>query len=325
MPALRRLFAIFALLFVQPLFAQQQLMLIGAASEHGIYYPVAGTLCRLVNKQFFINDLYCSAVATNGSMDNIKALQKNEFQFAIVQSNIQHNAYHAEGEFAQQGSFNQLRSLFSLHPEYFTILARKNNNIKIFTDIKERKINFGIEGSGDRQILENLLALANFQLTDFAKVVEISNTKQAKALCNNTIDAMMYVIGHPNKNTQNVINKCDAQLVGIDKKLIKKLLKQNRAFELAELPADLYPNQPENIKTVAVYATVVTTESIPDDVAYNFTKAVFEQLAKLKKAHPALQNLDAKKMVTVAQSAPMHPGAERYFQEAGLLSIKPNL
>ncbi|MGL5251286.1 MAG: TAXI family TRAP transporter solute-binding subunit, partial [Enterovibrio sp.] len=77
-------------------------------------------------------------------------------------------------------------------------------------------------------------------------------------------------------------------------------------------------------KTVAVHATVVTTAALPDDVAYNFTKAVFEQLKKLKKAHPALQNLEAKKMVSVAQSAPLHPGAERYFQEAGLLDIKPS-
>ncbi|MGL5291337.1 MAG: TAXI family TRAP transporter solute-binding subunit [Vibrionaceae bacterium] len=324
MPALRHLFVVFALFFIQPLSAQQQLMLIGAASEQGIYYPVAGALCRLVNKQFFINDLYCSAVATNGSMDNIKALQKNEVQFAIVQSNVQNSAYHAEGEFSKQGAFSQLRSLFSLHPEYFTILAKKNNSINTFTDIKERKINFGIEGSGDRQILESLLPLANLQLSDFTKVFELSSADQAKALCNNTIDATMSVIGHPNKNTQEAIEKCGAQLVGIDKKIIKKLLKQNSAYQLGEIPANIYANVPQSVDTLALYATVVTTAAIPDDVAYNFTKAVFEQLARLKKSHPALQNLSAKNMVAIAQSAPLHPGAERYFQEAGLLDIKPN-
>ncbi|MGL4826293.1 MAG: TAXI family TRAP transporter solute-binding subunit [Vibrionaceae bacterium] len=324
MPALRHLCAILTLLFVQPLCAAPQLMLIGAASEQGIYYPVAGTLCRLVNKQFFVDNLHCSVVASNGSLANIKALQKNEVQFAIVQSNVQNSAYHAEDDFSNQGAFSQLRSLFSLHPEYFTLLAKKSNNIKTFSGIKERKINFGIEGSGDRQILEKLLTLANLQLSDFTKVFEISSAEQGKALCNNTIDAMMYVIGHPNKSTQEVIEKCDAQLIGIDEKIILGLLKQNSAYQFAEIPADIYPKITNKTKTVAVHATVVTTAALPDDVAYNFTKAVFEQLKKLKKAHPALQNLEAKKMVSVAQSAPLHPGAERYFQEAGLLDIKPS-
>jgi TRAP transporter TAXI family solute receptor len=205
----------------------------------------------------------------------------------------------------------------SVHPEPFTLVARKEANIKTFADFKGKRLNVGNPGSGTRSAMEELLGAMNMKITDFSLASELKADEHGPALCDNKIDGFFYGVGHPSANIQDPTTACGAKLVPLTGPAIDELVKKSPYYAYATIPGGLYSGNTEPTKTYGVLATMVTSAKVPADVVYVITKAVFDNFDEFKKLHPAFAHLDAKNMVADGLSAPLHEGAARYYREKG--------
>ena len=296
-------------------FAQQKFITIGTGGVTGVYYAVGGAICRLVNKDRVKTNLRCSVESTGGSGYNVNTIKAGELDFGMAQSDVQSQAYKGVGAFKEP--FSELRSVFSVHPEPFTLVARKEANIKGFADFKGKRLNIGNPGSGTRNAMMDLLAAMNMKVSDFSLASELKADEHGAALCDNKIDGFFYGVGHPSANIQDPTTACGAKLVPITGPAIDALVKQNSYLAYATIPGGLYSNNPQPTKTYGVLATMVTSAKVPADMVYIVTKAVFDNFDEFKKLHPAFANLDPKNMVADGLTAPLHEGAARYYREKG--------
>ena len=297
----------------------QQFISIGTGGVTGVYYPTGGAICRLVNKDRKTHGIRCSAESTGGSVYNINTVRAGELDFGVAQSDWQYHAYNGTSKFKDQGAFKDLRAVFSVHPEPFTLLVRGKsfNNVKKFEDLKGLKVNVGNPGSGQRATMEVVMDAFGMKMSDFAVAAELKGSEMAQALCDGKIDAMIYTIGHPAAAITEATNSCDVRLVSVKGAPIDKLIADNSFYRVATVPGGMYKDNPNDTTTFGVGATFVTSAKIPDEVVYTVVKAVFDNFADFKTLHPAFANLDEKQMISDGLSAPVHPGAMKYYKERG--------
>jgi hypothetical protein len=299
--------------------AADKFITIGTGGVTGVYYAVGGAICRLMNKDRKTTGIRCSTESTGGSVFNVNAIQSGELDFGMTQSDVQYNAVHGEAQFKDAGAFGDLRAVFSVHPEPFTVLARADAGVKKFEDFKGKRFNVGNPGSGTRASMEELLKQMGWSDGDFSLASELKADEQGPALCDNKIDGFFYGVGHPSAAIQDPTTACGAKLVPLKGEAVDALVKAHPYYSDATIPGGMYANNPDPTKTYGVRATLVTSAKTPDDVVYELVKAVFENFDEFKKLHPAFANLDPKEMVTDGLSAPIHPGALKYFKEKGWL------
>ncbi|WP_353475296.1 TAXI family TRAP transporter solute-binding subunit [Salipiger sp. H15] len=300
--------------------AQDQTFIsIGTGAVTGVYYPTGGAICRLVNRGRSEHGIRCSVEATGGSVFNINAIRGGELEFGVAQSDWQYHAYNGTSTFAEQGPYEGLRAVFSVHPEPFTVVARADAGIETFDDLKGKRVNVGNPGSGQRGTMEVLMNKMGWTMSDFAVASELQAAEQSQALCDNNIDAMVYTVGHPSGSIQEATTACDSVLVDVNNEAVAELVAENPFYRTATIPGGMYRGNDEDTQTFGVGATFVTSEDVPEEVVYQVVKAVFDNIDQFRGLHPAFANLDPKEMATAGLSAPLHPGAERYFREAGLI------
>ena len=302
-----------------PAAAQQKFVSIGTGGVTGVYYPTGGAICRLVNKDRKEHGIRCSAESTGGSVYNINTVRAGELEFGVAQSDWQFHAYHGTSKFADQGAFDGLRAVFSVHPEPFTLLVRKGTGIKSFADLKGQKVNVGNPGSGQRATMEVVMEAFGIAMDDFAVASELKGSEMAQALCDGKIDAMIYTIGHPAAAITEATTTCDVELIDVGGAPIDKLIADNSYYRSATIPGGTYKGNPNDIATFGVGATFITSADVPEDVVYTVVKAVFEGFDDFRKLHPAFRALEEKEMISDGLSAPLHPGAEKYYRERGWL------
>ena len=299
--------------------AQQNFVSIGTGGVTGVYYAAGGAICRLVNKDRAAHGLRCSVESTGGSVFNVNTIKAQELDLGVVQSDVGYNAYNGDGQFKDVGEFKKLRSVFSLHPEPFTVLSRKEAQIKEFDDFKGKRFNVGNPGSGTRASMDQLLAAKKLDPSFFSLASELRPDEHGPALCDGRIDGFIYGVGHPSANIQDPTTTCGAQLVPLTGEAVDALVETYPYYAKATIPGGLYPSNDQDIDTYGVLATFVTSEDVPEATIYTVVKAVFENFDDFKRLHPAFSNLQKEDMVKDGLSAPLHPGAEKYFKEVGLL------
>jgi uncharacterized protein len=299
---------------------EQKFITIGTGGVTGVYYPAGGAICRLVNAGRKEHGIRCSVESTGGSVYNINTIRQGELDFGVVQSDVQYNALKGQGqEFEGQGPFEDLRAVFALHPEPFTVVARADSGIESFDDLKGKRVNVGNPGSGQRSTMEVLMDAKGWSMDDFALASELKSAEQSQALSDNNVDAIVFTVGHPNGSIQEASTTTDAKLVPVTGPEVDKLVADNPYYSKATIPGGMYRGTADDVATFGVRATFVTSADVPEEVVYEVTKAVFENFEDFKQLHPAFAALDKQEIVTGGLSAPMHPGAEKYFKEAGLM------
>jgi TRAP transporter TAXI family solute receptor len=299
-----------------PAVAQQKFVTIGTGGVTGVYYAVGGAICRLMNKNRATTGLRCSVESTGGSVFNVNAIKSGELDFGLTQSDIQFNA--AKGEVQFKGKADpDLRAVFSVHPEPFTVLARKDAGVTKFEDFKGKRFNVGNPGSGTLASMEELLKQMGWTKADFSLAGELKADEQGTALCDNKIDGFYYGVGHPSAAIQDPTTACGAKLIPLTGPAVDALVKAHPYYAKATIPGGMYANNPEPTVTYGVLATVVTSAKVADDTVYAMTKAVFDNFDEFKKLHPAFAHLEPKDMIKNGLSAPLHPGAIKYYKEKG--------
>jgi len=299
-----------------PALAQQKFITIGTGGVTGVYYAAGGALCRLVNKDRAKHNIRCSVESTGGSVFNVNTIKAGELDLGFTQSDVQFNALKGVGQFKDQ-AYGDLRAVFSVHPEPFTVLARKEANVKTFADFKGKRFNVGNPGSGTRASMEELLAGMGWKLSDFSLASELKADEHGPALCDGKIDGFFYGVGHPSANIQDPTISCGARLVSLTGPAVDKLVAEKPYYAKATIPGGLYSNNPDPTTTYGVLATVVASSKVPADTVYQVVKAVFDNFDEFKKLHPALANLTPEQMVKDGLSAPLHEGAVKYYKEKG--------
>jgi TRAP transporter TAXI family solute receptor len=298
----------------------QTFITIGTGGVTGVYYPAGGAICRLVNKDRSEHGIRCSVESTGGSVYNVNTMRSGELDMGVVQSDVQYNALNGEGEeFEGAGPFEDLRAVFSVHPEPFTVVARADSGIESFDDLKGKRVNVGNPGSGQRATMEVLMDAKGWTMDDFALASELKSAEQAQALADNKIDAIVFTVGHPSGSIQEATTTVDAKLVSVAGPEVEELVKNNPYYSTATIPGGMYRGTDSDVETFGVKATFVSSATVPDEVVYTVTRAVFENFEDFKKLHPAFASLEKEDMVSQALSAPLHPGAEKYYKEAGLM------
>jgi TRAP transporter TAXI family solute receptor len=299
-----------------PAAAQQKFVTIGTGGVTGVYYAVGGAVCRLMNKDRQKTGIRCSVESTGGSVFNVNAIKSGELDFGMTQSDVEYNAVKGEAQF-KGAPVSDLRAVFAVHAEPFTVLARKEAGVTKFEDFKGKRFNVGNPGSGTRASMEQLLADLGWKLSDFSLASELKADEQGPALCDNKIDGFYYGVGHPSAAIQDPTTTCGAKLISLTGPAIDALVKKFPYYSVATIPGGMYSNNPNPTTTYGVRALMVASAKQPDDVVYNLVKAVFDNFDEFKKLHPAFANLEPKEMLKSGISAELHPGAVKYYKEKG--------
>ncbi len=299
---------------------------IGTGAVTGVYYPTGSAIARMVNdkSQYKIK---ATVEATGGSVYNINAVSGGDLEFGIAQSDRQYQAVNGKAEWTKTGPVKKLRSVFSIHPESITLIASAESKISSVEDLINKRINLGNPGSGQLQNSKDILSAFDISLDnikpEYVKAVEAPGLFQDEK-----IDAFFYTVGHPNGNIKEATSgRIKVNIIPIKGNKINRLLDKYPYYAATVIPGKFYPGKIKqgDIETVGVKATLVTSADVDNDVVYAVTKEVFENLEAFKKLHPAYSVLTKENMLN-GLSAPVHPGALKYYREAGLIKfIKPEL
>ena len=295
----------------------QQFVSIGTGGVTGVYYPTGGAICRLVNKSRKEHGIRCAVESTGGSVYNINTIKAGELEFGVAQSDWQHHAYNGTSKFSDN-PFPEIRAVFSVHPEPFTLIVRSDSGISGFADLKGKRVNVGNPGSGQRATMEVVMDAFGLGMGDFALATEYKGSEMAKQLCDGNIDAMIYTIGHPAAAVKEATTTCDAVLVSVTGAPIDKLVADNPFYRVATIPGGMYKGTDGDTTTFGVGATFVTSSKVPADVVYVVAKSVMENIDDFRGLHPAFANLNPAEMVSDGLSAPLHEGAAKAYSELGL-------
>ena len=294
-----------------------QFITIGTGGVTGVYYPTGGAICRLVNKGRKDHGIRCSVESTGGSVYNTRTIRQGELDFGVVQSDVQAAGLNGTGAFKDDGAYDKLRALFSVHPEPMHVMARADSGITDVQSMKGKKVNIANPGSGTRVLAETLLKYEGVSPSDFALAAELKSAEQAGALCDGKIDATIWAAGLPNGSSQEATSTCDVKLIPLEGAAIDKLLSENSAYAKATIPGGMYPGNDADVPSWGPKATFVTSADTPDEVVYAVVSAVFNNFNDFKKLHPAFSRLVEAEMIKDGLTADLHPGAVKYYKERG--------
>lgn len=293
---------------------------IGTGAVTGVYYPTGGAISRMVNKKAGRYTIKATVESTAGSVYNVNAVLAGDLDFGVVQSDRQYQAYNGLAEWKYAGPRRELRSIFSIHPEAVTLIASEKSGIASVNDLRGKRVNLGNPGSGPLQNSRD--AIAAFGLTEQDIIAEYVKAVEAPGLLQDgRIDAFFYTVGHPSGNIKEATSgRVTVSLIPINGPGIDSLINNYPYYTHATIPIALYPNakNQEDIRSFGVKGTFVTSTNTADGVVYAITKEVFDNFEEFKTLHPSYSVLTKENMLQ-GLSAPLHPGALKYYQEAGLM------
>ena len=290
---------------------------IGTGGQTGVYYVVGGSICKLVNRGTKDHDIKCTHT-TGGSVKNINGIRAGDLDMGVAQSDWQYHGYNGTSPTQfPDGAFEELRAVFSVHPEPFTVVARADSGITTFEQLVGKRVNVGNPGSGARGTMEVVMEKMGWTMDSFKLAAELKSSEQSQALCDNKIDAMVFTVGHPSGTIKEATTSCESILIPVTGAEIDKLAEENSYYAKTSIPGGMYAGTDTDTETFGVGATFVTSADVPEDTVYTIVAAVFDNFKRFKILHPAFANLSEEDMITKNISAPLHPGAIKYYKEKG--------
>lgn len=305
--------------FIAQNLVAESLIKIGTGGVTGVYYPAGGAICRLVNRSRKDHGIRCSVESTLGSTYNVNNIRAGDLTFGLVQSDVQYKAYLGKEQFKSAGAYTDLRAIFSLHTEAFTVVARADLHAKQLEDLQGRRVNIGSEGSGQHSTLQQLLEQRGENFGIYSLASSLSAAEMSNALCDNNIDAMIYVVGHPSDAIKEATSSCQSHLLKVDGGYVDELIKKFPYYRRTIIKGDYYKGNAQNIATFGVSSTLVTSAKTSDEQVYQLVKAVFNNFDFFTSTHPAFVDLIKEEMISTSLTAPLHPGAVKYYREIGLM------
>ncbi|MCP4108796.1 MAG: TAXI family TRAP transporter solute-binding subunit [Desulfobacteraceae bacterium] len=292
---------------------------IGTGEITGVFYQAGGAVARIVNKKRKEHEIRCSVESTEGSVFNINSVLSGDLDFGFTQSDRQHQAVHGGAEWAEKGAQTDLRSIFSLYSEACTLCVSVDSGVMAVADLKGKRVNIGNPGSGHRQNSIDALTAAGIDYTKDIVAISVKPLKASGMFRDGEIDAFFYTVGHPTGAILDAtMGKTKVRLISMPT-VANKLVSLYPYYVNARIPVGTYKRviNISDVETFGVRATLVTSFKTPDPVAYTIAKEIFEKFDYFKSLHVAFRNLKKENMLKNL-AAPIHPGAMKYYKEAGL-------
>ena len=299
--------------------AKTTFVTIGTGGITGVYYPTGGAIAKMVNEKRDQYGIRATVESTGGSVFNVNAVMSGDLEFGIVQSDRQYQAVEGQAEWQDKGPQKDLRAVFSIHPESVTLVASDESGAKTIKDLKGKRVNIGNPGSGQRQNSIDALTEAGLNYETDLQAEGVKAAEAPGLLQDGRIDAFFYTVGHPSGAIKEATaggTKVHFVAIPVSDEFLKKFPYYARAI----VPKAMYEGATNegDTPTFGVKATFVTSAKVPDEIVYAITKEVFDNLEEFKKLHPAYALLTKESMLE-GLSAPIHPGALKYYKEVGLI------
>lgn len=277
----------------------------------GTYYGYCGIIAQNLQE-----DVPVTVVSTGASKANLQMLQAGEAQLAIVQNDVMSYAYTGTDLFEQDGEYKDFSTVMACYPETVQVIA--NKKITSIADLKGKKVSVGDAGSGVEFNARQVLAAYGIDMEKDIVKNNQSFADSADSLKNGTIDAAFVVAGAPTVAVTELASSYDFNVLPIDSDAAAKLMKDYGFYTEVVVPGGTYKCVKDDVTTVAVMATIVARNDVPEDTIYTFVKGMFDKKDQIAAGHEKGQLIDLNTAVS-GVTVPFHPGAEKYFKEQGVL------
>jgi TRAP transporter TAXI family solute receptor len=291
---------------------------LATGSPGGTDLPVGNAICRMFNLAQESPTKPCLAVISDGSVGNVHLVRSGERTLGLSQSDVAYAAYRGRGLFAAAGPDVELRALIALHSEALAVIARADAGIRHFEDLRGKRISVAKTDVTYAATRDDLLASYGWTTADFGRSLELGLGEQNRALCDRTVDAIMFQAAQPNGFIQEATVGCPARLLRLEGPVIGRLLAAHPYYVASVIPGGMYAGNPDDVPTFGTRVLLVTSVRQSEELAYAIVKAVFGNFADFRRLHPALFTLKISDMVPDRTVLPLHPGATKYYREAGL-------
>ena len=300
----------------------RQLYNVGTGGVTGIFWPTGAQVCFLLNRsrESQSHSLRCTVESTGGSVANLRAIRNGDLDMGLAQSNLQFHSYHGSGPFADEGAFDDLRFLMSFTTNMIHVVTRADTDIESFADLRGKRVNTGNPGSGTEATSYMMMGFWDIDPSgDLALDSKLTNREQGPALCDGKIDAFIYPTSVPVAAVTETANTCEIRLISVAGPELDALLAENPFFAPTTIPAGTYAGVDVDIQTFGYASTLLATAALPDEVAYNLVKSSINGIDAIKAQSPAFSTMTRETAANFGQYAPYHPGAEKFYKEAGLI------
>ena len=290
---------------------------IATGGTGGTYYPLGGMLAQLISNKVTIGGkkLAATAETAGASVANAQLLARKDIESAFVAADILDAAFTGKGQFEGKPVKN-LRALGALYPEQVQLVTLASANVRSFKDLKGKTISSGSPGSGQWQLLGDLLEAHGMTRKDIGEDLS-SFAQSVDKIKDGNLTASLITAGAPTASISELANARDVRVVPLTGPEIEALRKKQPYYAIVTLPANTYKNTPP-VETLAVMAIWATHDGLSDQMAYEVTKALYENTETLGQVHPKGKEI-ALKTALQSISIPLHPGAEKYYREKGVL------
>lgn len=278
----------------------------------GTYYPLAGAIATLVNEQASVN---ATVQSTGASKENVMLISQDEADFAIIQNDVLDYAYNGTGLFQESGKIEGLTTVASIYPEVVQVVVAADSGINTIADLKGKRVSIGDAGSGVEQNALQVLEAYGLTVDDIS-VNRLSFKESGSAFKDGQIDAFFVTAGVPNTAITELAVTRALKLVDVTGAEADSLKEKYPFYTSIVIPKDVYRTEAD-INTLAVRALIVCRDDLSEQEVYNFTKAIYENLEPLGESYAKAKEFKLEEAVLGA-TVPLHPGAQKYFDEKGV-------
>ncbi|MGB6056604.1 MAG: TAXI family TRAP transporter solute-binding subunit [Burkholderiaceae bacterium] len=303
-----------AMLAAGPAQAQTQFINVLTGGTSGVYYPMGVALSQIYGKA--MPDAKTSVQATKASAENLNLLQAGRGEVGFTLGDALSDAWKGDADAGFKTPLKKLRGLAGIYPNYIQIVASADSGVKTLADLKGKRISVGAPKSGTELNARAIFKAAGMSYSDFAKVEYLPFGESVELMKNRQLDATLQSAGLGVSSLRDLASSVKIVVVPVPQDVVLKV--GDPAYQSGVIPAHTYEGQDANVPTAYVQNFLVTHEGVPADTVYKMTKSMFENLDHLVAAHAAAKSI-RKESAIVGMPLPLHPGAEKYYREIGVL------
>jgi len=282
--------------------------------QSGVYYPVGVALSQIYGKN--IPNSRSTAQVTRASAENLNLLQSGRGEAAFALADAVSYAWQGNEEAGFKQKLDRLRGISGLYNNYIQIVANADSGIKTLADLKGKRISVGAARSGTELNARAILAAAGLSYKDLGKVEYLPFGESVELMKNRQLDATLQSAGLGVASIRDLASAIAITVIPVPADVVAKV--GDAAYQAAVIPANTYTGQTADVPTAAIPNFLITHSRVPDDVVYQMTKSMYENLDTLYAAHNAAKNIKRDNAIK-GMPVPLHPGAERYYREVGLI------
>lgn len=289
---------------------------IGTAQIGGLWYPMGAGIAEVIKKD--INGVRANVEETKGAVENVKRINEGNMEIGFTVPDTAYDALLQKGTF--NGQTPKIAGLTSVHPTYQYVFALKDSGIRKASDLKGKRVALGLSGSSSFIEAKRWLKAHELELTDI-KPIYANLAEMVDMLKDNQVDAGMWSAGHGTSSLLDLTNSRNIIFIPTEKEALEKIKKEVPFYYESSIPKGMYKGTDQEVPTYAFRQILVVRSDLSEDLVYKITKSVYENLEYLRGVSPAFKEIELNTSI-VGMSIPLHPGAEKYYNEKGVKGIK---